>query len=123
MAEPSHYRSPALETDFRMHYRALDACKLAFYICSLRHTFATRFDHAKKDPQALKKDVLGLGDLLTVLRYVNDSENRSHQAIRIFFWKDAGQPRTPDRHQVASGRTKMQRNQPASSGSQTRLYR
>lgn len=67
----------------RAHYRALDLCGLTFDIYSLRHTFATRFYDKTKDLVALK-DVLGHGDLRTVLRYVNDNQARAFEAMRIF---------------------------------------
>lgn len=76
----------------RAHYRAVKAAGLRFDIYSLRHTFATRFYDRTKDLIALK-DILGHGDLRTVLRYVNDNQARAFEAMRIFSGQLVGNSR------------------------------
>lgn len=56
---------------------------IPFVLYSLRHTFATWFYDRTRDLIALK-DVLGHADLRTVLRYVNENQERMRIAMARF---------------------------------------
>ena len=67
----------------RAHDLARATAGLDFTPYAFRHTFATRFYDATLNLAALR-DVLGHADFRTIWRYVNDNEQRAHEAMRIF---------------------------------------
>lgn len=67
----------------RAHDKACVTAGLDFTPYAFRHTFATRFYDATRNLAALR-DVLGHADFRTIWRYVNDNEQRAHEAMKIF---------------------------------------